>query len=102
MPSARAVGQDGFELEPIAFGYGVGVGDIQHVTARADGGRRPTGGEEGRPVTSDDLDAEPLGEPGCERVHLPIGNREALYRRTAEISPPGRSSRCGGVLIGRP
>lgn len=30
------------------------------------------------------------------------GNREALYRRTAEISPPGRSSRCGGVLIGRP
>ncbi|GAX56432.1 hypothetical protein SO3561_07999 [Streptomyces olivochromogenes] len=31
-----------------------------------------------------------------------LGNREALYRRTAEISPPGRSSRCGGVLIGRP
>lgn len=30
------------------------------------------------------------------------GNREALYRRTAETSPPGRSSRCGGVLIGRP
>jgi hypothetical protein len=27
---------------------------------------------------------------------------EALYRRTAEISPPGCSSRCGGVLIGRP
>lgn len=75
---------------------------IQRVTARADGGRRPTGGEEGRPFTSDDLDAESLGEPGCERVRLPIGNREALYRRTAEISPPGRSSRCGGVLIGRP
>jgi hypothetical protein len=34
----------------------------------------------------------------------PVGleSREALYRRTAEISPPGRSSRCGGVLIGRP
>lgn len=31
-----------------------------------------------------------------------LGNREALYRRTAEISPPGCSSRCGGVLIGRP
>lgn len=30
------------------------------------------------------------------------GNREARYRRTAEISPPGRSSCCGGVLIGRP
>lgn len=36
--------------------------------------------------------------PGIEH----LGNREALYRRTAEISPPGRSSRCGGVLIGRP
>ncbi|MGV9853439.1 hypothetical protein ACWDWU_32465 [Streptomyces sp. NPDC003442] len=31
-----------------------------------------------------------------------LGNREALYGRIAEISPPGRSSRCGGVLIGRP
>lgn len=30
------------------------------------------------------------------------GNREALYRRTAEISPPGCSSRCGGLPIGRP
>lgn len=29
-------------------------------------------------------------------------DREALYRRTAEISPPGRSSRRGGLLIGRP
>ncbi|CAK7286438.1 alpha/beta fold hydrolase [Streptomyces misionensis] len=27
---------------------------------------------------------------------------EGLYRRTAEISPPGCSSRCGGALIGRP
>lgn len=31
-----------------------------------------------------------------------VGDQEARYRRTAEISPPGRSSRCGGVLIGRP
>lgn len=27
---------------------------------------------------------------------------EGLYRRTAEISPPGRSPCCGRVLIGRP
>lgn len=74
------------------------VGDLEGLRGAAGG----TFDEEGRPVTPDDLDAGPLGEPGCERVHLPIGNREALYRRTAEISPPGRSSRCGGVLIGRP
>ena len=29
-------------------------------------------------------------------------SRAVFYRRTAEISPPGRSSRCAGVLIGRP
>jgi hypothetical protein len=37
-----------------------------------------------------------------QRRPQPLGDREVLYRRTAEISPPGRSSRCGGVLIGRP
>lgn len=72
--------------------------DLEGLRGAAGG----TFGEEGRPVTADDLDAGPLGEPGRKRVHLPIGNREALYRRTAEISPPGRSSRCGGVPIGRP
>jgi hypothetical protein len=40
------------------------------------------------------------GEPA--RDPRLLGNRRALYRWTAEISPPGRSSRCGGVLIGRP
>lgn len=45
---------------------------------------------------------------GYRRLHGELlvlgvkGNPEALYRRTAEISPPGRSSCCGGVLIGRP
>lgn len=73
------------------------VGDLEGLR-----GARGTFGKEGRPVTADDLDARPLGEPGRERVRLPIGKREALYRRTAEISPPGRSSRCVGVLIGRP
>ncbi len=37
-----------------------------------------------------------------DRLPLKFDRLEALYRRTAEISPPGRSSRCGGVLIGRP
>lgn len=47
-----------------------------------------------------------VGGPG--QVHQLIraparsGHPETLYRRMAEISPPGRSSRCGGVLIGRP
>ncbi|EDY54659.1 conserved hypothetical protein [Streptomyces sviceus ATCC 29083] len=45
---------------------------------------------------------------GCERARIgrrewrSPGQPEAFYRRTAEIRPPGRSSRCGGVLIGRP
>ena len=38
-----AVGQDGFELDPVAFGQGVGWVRIHRVTARADGGRGPTG-----------------------------------------------------------
>jgi glycerol-3-phosphate dehydrogenase len=37
-----------------------------------------------------------------DRLRATVDPGEALYRRTAEISPPGRSSLCGGVLIGRP
>ncbi|WP_326815646.1 hypothetical protein [Streptomyces sp. NBC_01763] len=41
-----------------------------------------TFGEEGRPVTADDLDAGPLGEPDRERVRLPIG-KEVDRRRVS-------------------
>ncbi|GAA2717363.1 hypothetical protein GCM10010315_30360 [Streptomyces luteosporeus] len=34
--------------------------------------------------------------------HPHLVGRHSLYRWTAEISPPGRSSCWGGVLIGRP
>jgi glycerol-3-phosphate dehydrogenase len=37
-----------------------------------------------------------------DRLRATVDPVETLYRRTAEISPPGRSSLCGGVLIGRP
>lgn len=58
---------------------------------------RPQGG---RPVQAEENRSSFHSSGPLGIDHL--GNREALYRRTAEISPPGRSSRCGGVLIGRP
>jgi hypothetical protein len=45
------------------------VGDLAGLRGAAGG----TFGEEGRPVTADDPDAGPLGEPGRERVRLPSG-----------------------------
>ncbi|MEU8868451.1 hypothetical protein [Streptomyces umbrinus] len=69
----------------------------------------PSAGLDTTPVIADRGEVRQARRDGDQRAHhqAPLGNdhpgnREALYRRTAEISPPGRSSRCDGVLIGRP
>lgn len=45
------------------------VGDLERLWGTAGGAF----GEEGGPVTADDLNAGPLGEPGRESVCLPVG-----------------------------
>ena len=52
------------------------VGDLEGLRGAAGGAF----GEEGRAVTADDLDAGPLGEPGRERVRLPV--RQEVDRAT--------------------
>ncbi|MDQ0946532.1 hypothetical protein QFZ24_000455 [Streptomyces phaeochromogenes] len=47
------------------------VGDLAGLWSAAGG----SFGEERSPVTADDLDAGPLGEPGRERVCLPVGQQ---------------------------